>query len=71
MEVEERTLSFSIQGEFITQLTREWFYCAEKDIHKIIGILVDCMAGTDTPEEQLKRYAEDVLLGRAAIVGNT
>lgn len=30
MEVEERTLSFSIQGEFITQLTREWFYCAEK-----------------------------------------
>lgn len=68
---EKRTLSFGITGEFITQITREWFYSGEKSIGKIMEILADSMTGTDTPEAQIRRYAEDILMGRAALKGNT
>ena len=47
---EKKTLSFGIAGEFVTQITREWFYSGEKSIEKIIEILMDSMTGTDTPE---------------------
>ena len=67
---EKRTLSFGITGEFITQITREWFYSGEKSIGKIMEILADSMTGTDTPEAQIRRYAEDILMGRAALKGN-
>lgn len=33
-------------------------------------ILMDSMTGTDTPEAQIRRYAEDILLGRAALKGS-
>lgn len=42
---EKRTLSFGITGEFITQITREWFYSGEKSIGKIMEILADSMTG--------------------------
>lgn len=32
---------------------------------------MDSMTGTDTPEAQIRRYAEDILLGRAALKGST
>ena len=66
-----RRISFDIHGEFITQLAREWFYTGEKSHEKIIEILMDSMTGTDTPEAQIGRYAEDILLGRAALKGST
>lgn len=66
-----RRISFDIHGEFITQLAREWFYTGEKSHEKIIEILMDSMTGTDTPEAQIRRYAEDILLGRAALKGST
>ena len=68
---EKRTLSFGITGEFITQITREWFYSGEKSIGKIMEILADSITGTDTSEAQIRRYAEDILMGRAALKGNT
>lgn len=68
---EKRTLSFGITGEFITQIAREWFYSGEKSIEKIMEILMDSMTGTDTPKAQIRRYAEDILMGRAALKGNT
>ena len=71
MAGEKRTLSFGITGEFITQIAREWFYSGEKSIEKIMEILMDSMTGTDTPKAQIRRYAEDILMGRAALKGNT
>lgn len=68
---EVRKLSFDIHGEFITQIAREWFYSGEKDFDKIMEILMDSMTGTDTPEAQIRRYAEDILIGRAALKGST
>lgn len=66
-----RRISFDIHGEFITQLAREWFYTGEKSHEKVIEILMDSMTGTDTPEAQIRRYAEGILLGRAALKGST
>ena len=71
MAGEKRTLSFGITGEFITQITREWFYSGEKSIEKVMEILKDCMTGTDASEAKIRRYAEDILLGRAALKGST
>ena len=66
-----KEISFNIQGEFITQIVREQFYTGEKSYEKAIELLMDCMSGTNTPETQLKRYAEDILIGRAALKGST
>ena len=71
MGLEKRELTFGITGEFITQITREWFYSGEKSIEKIMEILKECMTGTDASEARIRRYAEDILLGRAALKGNT
>lgn len=52
-------------------LTREWFYLKGKPFDKVMELLMDCMTGTDTPKAQIRRYAEDILIGRAALKGNT
>lgn len=64
-------LSFNVQGEFITRLAREWLFYEGRDIEKIMDLLLSCMGGTDMKPEELKRHAEDVLLGRADFSGNT
>ena len=65
------TLSFNIQGEFITKLAREWLFYEGKGYEKVMDLLLSCMDGTDMGSEKLKRYAEDVLLGRAKFSGST
>ena len=65
--MKEGNLVFDINGEFITEITREWFYTGEKSYETVMKILMDSMTGTDTPEAQIRRYAEDILLGRAAL----
>lgn len=67
----EGTLTFDVQGEFITQLAREWFYNGEKSFDKIMEMLTLCMVNEDIPEAQTRRHAEDVLIGRAALKGST
>ena len=71
MSEKRKTLSFDVHGEFITKIAREWFYTGEKSYEKVMEILMVSMAGTNTPEAQIRRYAEDILLGRAALVGST
>lgn len=66
-----KELSFSIDGETITKMAREWFYEGEKSLEKIMEFLFSCMSGTDESEEQLRRHAEDILIGRAALKGST
>lgn len=68
---EKAQLSFNIQGEFITRLAREWLFYEGRDIDKVMDLLLSCMGGTDMEPEKLRRYAEDVLLGRAEFSGST
>lgn len=65
MEETQKTLCFSVQGEFITNLAREWLFCEGKEFDKIIDLLESCMCGTDMSEKKIRRYAEDILIGRA------
>ena len=69
--MKEGNLVFDINGEFITEIARELFYTGEKSYETVMEILMDSMTGTDTPEAQIRRYAEDILLGRAALKGST
>ena len=64
-------LSFNIQGKFIARLAREWLFCEGKDIEMVMDLLLSCMSGTEMKQEELKRHAEDILLGRADFDGNT
>ena len=71
MTYENKTLCFSVQGEFITNLAREWLFREGKDIKKIIDLLESCMCGSEMSEKQIRRYAEDVLIGRAELKGDS
>lgn len=66
-----KMLSFGITGEYITQIVREQFFINGMGYDKAMEILTGCMGGTDMEEAQLKRCAEDVLLGRAEFKGST
>lgn len=63
------TLQFSVDGEFITDLSREWFYVEGKGYDKCMDLLESSMSGTNETKEQIIRHAEDLLLGRAALKG--
>ena len=69
--MEEHELQFNVNGEWITDLVREWFYLEGKGYDKCIEILNSSMSGTDETKEQIIRHGEDLLLGRAALKGNT
>lgn len=66
-----KEFTFSIEGEFITQLAREWMFCEEREFEKVMNLLLSCMGGTEMSEKELRRRAEDVLIGRAEFSGNT
>ena len=46
--MKEGNLVFDINGEFITEITREWFYTGEKSYETVMKILMDSMTGTDS-----------------------
>lgn len=68
---EVREISFDVRGEFITQMAKEWFFIENRGYDKVMELLLSCMEGTEQSEKELKRLAEDILLGRAALVGST
>lgn len=69
--VGRETLMFSIEGKFITELAREWLFDEGKPFEKVMDLLLSCMGGTDMSEKELRRHAEDVLIGRADFSGST
>lgn len=69
--VERKAFCFSINGEFITQLAKERFFMEGADYENVMELLLSCMCGTEMSDQELKRRAEDVLLGRAEFAGDT
>jgi len=65
------TLGFSVQGEFITKLAKEWFFDEFKPYSQVEELLLSCMCGTDETKATLQKYAQDILLGRAELRGNS
>ena len=53
---EMRSLSFRVEGEFITRLAREKVYL-EGDMAYAMKLLLSCMDGTDLEECELRQMA--------------
>lgn len=68
---ERRALGFNVSGEFITQIAKERFFIDGTGYEEVMKLLLNCMCGKEMSDKKLKRYAEDVLLGRAEFTGNT
>lgn len=68
---EYNEVSFDINGEFITHMAKEWFFIENRGYDKVMELLFSCMEGTEQSEKEIRRLAEDILLGRAALAGST
>lgn len=71
MNEDVKMLTFNIEGKFITQLAREWMFYEGREFETVMDLLLSCMGGTEMSEKELRRRAEDVLIGRAEFSGNT
>lgn len=67
----EKTLSFSITGEFVTRIAREWLWLEGKPWPVVEDLLLSCMCGTGKSQEELVELATKVVIGRAKFIGNT
>ena len=71
MKTETMELRFSVEGSFVTNISREWFWLEHKPWEKVEEFLFSCMCGTEETEEQLRKHALDVVFGRAKFIGNS
>jgi len=71
MDNETRDLHFSIQGEFITKVAKEWMFIDLKPYKVVEDLLLSCMTGTDHTQAQLKINVQNILLGRAELRGRS
>lgn len=67
-KTEYRTLTYSVNGEFITNLARERLYSNGKANHAM-ELLLSCMAGSDLSEIELREKAYSILDGYAELKG--
>ena len=67
----KESLCFSIAGEFVTNTARDWLYAEKRTYENVMEFLLSCMCGTDIPLNQLKEYANDILLGKRKFIGST
>lgn len=64
-------LNFSINGEFVTKLAKDWLFMENRPYEKVEELLLSCMCGTNESNDELKKHVQDILLGRAELKGNT
>ena len=60
-------LNFSIDGEFLTNVARDWFWNMNKPYKKCEELLFSCMEGGD--KEEKRRVCQDIIEGRKKLVG--
>ena len=65
------SVSFSVTGEFVTRTARDWFWNEHKPWPVVEEFLLSCMKGTEQTEEELKKLAREVVIGRAKFIGDT
>lgn len=70
MDVKQKPLSFSITGEFLTELAREKLY-EKNDFIGAMELLMDTVSSSDIDKEQQTIFALRVLDGTAAFVGTS
>lgn len=63
------TLHFSIDGEFVTNLARIWFWDEEKDYEVCEELLLNCMGTDEISLERKKEFCQQIIEGRYKLVG--
>lgn len=66
--METRSISFRIEGEYITQLAREKCHY-EGEYDYAVELLMDCMQSNQFKESEMRGMAMDILEGRAELRG--
>jgi len=64
-------VAFSLSGDFITSLARDWLYAEKRPYKKVMDLLLACLCGSDYSELQLEEFANDILTGKRKLTGNT
>lgn len=62
-------VTFSIEGEFVTDLARSWFWDEDKPYETCEKLLISCLSGTEQTEDELKRIAQEIIEGKKKLVG--
>lgn len=63
------SLSFQVEGEFITNLARQWFWDEDKDYEKVEELLLSCLCTDQISLDQKKAIAQSIIEGRQKLVG--
>lgn len=62
-------LSFQVDGEFITNLSRQWFWDEDKDYEIVEELLLNCLITDDLSLEERKSIAQSIIEGKKKLVG--
>lgn len=62
-------LYFRVDGEFITQTAREWFWVEDRPYKTALKLLTSCMDGTDLSDIEKESIARDILEYKKKFVG--
>lgn len=60
-------LHFSMDGEFLTAIARDWFWNMDKPYKKCEELLLSCMTGGN--KEEKRHVCQDIIEGRKKLVG--
>lgn len=63
------SLSFSIEGKFITDTARQWFYDEHKPYDTCVELVMSCLVAPEGVEVDIPSIARDVIIGRKKLVG--
>ena len=65
----ERLVGFMVDGEFITDLARQWFWVEKKGYDKSEELLLSCLICDQLSDVELKSIAREILEGKKKLVG--
>ena len=63
------TISFKVDGGFITDIARTWFWDENKPYEVCEELLFNCLGGTESTRDELKWIAQQIIEGRKKLVG--
>lgn len=69
MEAVKRGLSYSVDGEFVCDLARRWFWDEEREYEKCEQLLLSCLMSDQITLEEKKQIVVEILEGRKKLVG--
>lgn len=65
------TLRWTVSGDFITDIARQWFYLERQPFEKVHELLISCMQGSDETQYDLDKHVDDILTFKSKLSGDT